>query len=139
MNDHAPVFPLEMYVAQEVREDLELYENILTGTYSKPVMSYTCIKRHFLRPVCTKRQWLTRSVRVNACIIFNQLGLQPTFGARNLSNLIRAISLTISQCKLALIVKTIISSIPFIYSRKVRLKHEFLLGAAPHIMYKMSF
>ena len=53
MNDHAPVFPLEMYVAQDVREDLELYENILTGTYSKPVMSNTGIKRHFLYPIYT--------------------------------------------------------------------------------------
>ena len=33
VNGHDPQFPLEMYVAQDVREDLPLSENILTGMY----------------------------------------------------------------------------------------------------------
>ncbi len=33
VNNHAPVFPLEMYVAQDVREDIPEYENILEREY----------------------------------------------------------------------------------------------------------
>ena len=51
-----------------------------------------------LRPVYPKREWLIWTGRINTCIISDQLGLHPIFGAtlgllRNLSNLIRVILL----------------------------------------------
>ena len=37
-----------------------------------------------LRRAYTKRQWLNWSVSITACVISDQLGLQPTFGVKHL-------------------------------------------------------